>query len=62
MNWYIKVIKNYAVFSGRSRRKEYWWFVFINGLILGILKEGSGNSLAGAYQLAVLLPYISVTI
>ena len=26
MNWYLKVLKNYAVFSGRARRKEYWMF------------------------------------
>jgi len=24
MNWYLAVLKNYAGFSGRARRKEYW--------------------------------------
>ena len=27
MKWFIKVLKHYADFSGRARRKEYWMFV-----------------------------------
>ena len=30
MNWYIRVLKKYAVFSGRARRTEYWMFVLFN--------------------------------
>jgi len=30
MNWYLKVLKQYADFSGRARRKEYWMFVLFN--------------------------------
>ena len=30
MNWYLKVIKNYAGFGGRARRKEYWMFTLFN--------------------------------
>ena len=30
MNWYIIVLKKYAVFSGRARRKEYWMFALFN--------------------------------
>jgi uncharacterized membrane protein YhaH (DUF805 family) len=26
MSYFIKVLKNYAVFSGRARRMEYWYF------------------------------------
>jgi len=26
MNWYLKVLKQYADFNGRARRKEYWMF------------------------------------
>ena len=36
MNWFLKAFKQYVVFSGRARRKEYWMFVlfmFIFGLI-----------------------------
>ena len=30
MKWYLKVIKHYADFSGRARRKELWIFVLLN--------------------------------
>ena len=30
MKWYFGVLRNYAVFKGRARRKEYWSFVFLN--------------------------------
>ncbi|APZ47311.1 DUF805 domain-containing protein [Polaribacter reichenbachii] len=33
MNWYVKVLKQYADFKGRARRKEYWMFVLINAII-----------------------------
>ncbi|MCC7520756.1 MAG: DUF805 domain-containing protein [Flavobacteriaceae bacterium] len=29
MNWYLKVLKQYADFNGRARRTEYWMFVLI---------------------------------
>lgn len=28
MSWYLHVLKNYATFTGRARRREYWMFVF----------------------------------
>jgi uncharacterized membrane protein YhaH (DUF805 family) len=33
MNWYIDVLKKYAQFDGRARRKEYWMFALINFVI-----------------------------
>ncbi len=33
MNWYIEVLRKYAVFSGRARRKEYWLFFLFNMII-----------------------------
>lgn len=36
MKWFFKCFKHYADFSGRARRREYWWFVLIN-FIIGIL-------------------------
>lgn len=30
MRYYLHVIKNYAVFTGRGRRSEYWYFVLFN--------------------------------
>jgi hypothetical protein len=68
MNWYIKVLSNYANFSGRARRKEYWMFFlfnfvialvigFITGFIGGVLQQGTSisNVAAVIYNLAVLL-------
>ncbi|MBV8315053.1 MAG: DUF805 domain-containing protein [Planctomycetaceae bacterium] len=33
MKWYLEVLRKYAVFSGRARRKEYWMFTLFNTLI-----------------------------
>ncbi len=33
MNYYIEVLKKYAVFTGRARRKEYWMFVLWNIIV-----------------------------
>ena len=74
MNWYIGVLKQYAVFAGRSRRKEYWMFVLFNFLaIVGLTiveavlrritgMNPDGTVLANLYTLAVLLPSIGVAI
>ena len=37
MNWYLAVLKNYAGFGGRARRKEYWMFVLFNFIIAVVL-------------------------
>jgi uncharacterized membrane protein YhaH (DUF805 family) len=34
MKWFIKVLRHYADFSGRARRKEYWMFVLFNFIFL----------------------------
>jgi len=72
MNWYFQVLKKYAVFDGRARRKEYWYFVlfnFIIGFVLGLIESLAGiapemgfSVLGGIYSLAVLLPGIGVSI
>ncbi len=73
MNWYLEVLKKYAEFNGRARRKEYWYFMLFNFLISIFLAaidfvSGSFNVetgvglLSGIYSLAVLIPGISVTV
>jgi uncharacterized membrane protein YhaH (DUF805 family) len=37
MNWYLNVLKKYAVFKGRARRMEYWMFVLVNCIIIAVL-------------------------
>ena len=72
MNWYLEVLKKYAVFSGRARRSEYWFFVLFNVIISVILAvidgvTGSFNPelgiglLSGIYTLAVILPSLAVS-
>ncbi|OEE69608.1 DUF805 domain-containing protein [Vibrio genomosp. F6] len=71
MNWYITVIKKYATFSGRSRRKEHWYFFLFNiliGIVLGFTDAVMGNVtstsgyglLGSIYSLALLIPGIAV--
>ena len=67
MDWYLAVLKKYAVFSGRARRKEYWMFLLFNLLIavtLGVIEGvlGSPGVLGLLYTLAVLIPGLAVTI
>lgn len=73
MNYYLDVLKKYAVFEGRARRKEYWFFVLFNFLIgvglgiidnvIGLSGEGAaGGLLSMIYTLAVLVPSIAVAV
>ena len=74
MNWYLKVLKNYANFSGRAQRKEYWYFNLVSVIIafvLGIMDTAMGNPVINAsgigpiemiYALLILLPSIAVTV
>ena len=34
MNWYLRVLKKYATFEGRARRKEFWYFKLFHNLII----------------------------
>ena len=57
------VFANYATFSGRARRSEYWWFVLFNLLVsaaLAILFGGDGNIANSLWSLATLLPSLAV--
>lgn len=73
MNWYLEVLKKYAVFSGRARRKEYWYFILFNiliNIILSVVDGLTGNFdpatnmglLSGVYTLAILIPSIAVSV
>jgi len=47
MNYYISVLKKYAVFNGRARRAEYWYFVLFTTLISFILGVVEAFGLVG---------------
>jgi uncharacterized membrane protein YhaH (DUF805 family) len=38
MKWYFQVLRKYAVFAGRARRKEYWIFNLIHAVVIFGLK------------------------
>lgn len=73
MSWYLKVLKNYAVFEGRARRREYWMFTLVNffmaigativdnilGTTIGDLPYGLFYFL---YALAVFIPGLAVLV
>jgi uncharacterized membrane protein YhaH (DUF805 family) len=67
MKEYLDVLKKYATFSGRARRREYWMYTLVNSLIF-IALWGVGMVLdfivfvAWIYMLAVLVPGIAVTV
>ena len=68
MNWYLEVLKKYATFSGRARRKEYWMFTLVHVLIALVLMASSGligpvgALLYMLYILGTIVPSIAVTV
>jgi uncharacterized membrane protein YhaH (DUF805 family) len=61
--------RQYAVFEGRARRSEYWWFFLFNvlmqgatGLLDAALFGGGTGVVNGLYTLAVLLPGLGVAV
>ena len=73
MNWYLKVLRQYADFSGRARRKEYWMFVLFNSIfaIAAMLLDNlfgitMGNIPYGPiyimYGLALFIPGLAVLV
>ncbi|MDH6112409.1 uncharacterized membrane protein YhaH (DUF805 family) [Kitasatospora sp. MAP12-15] len=67
MDWYLAVLKNYAGFSGRARRKEYWMFTLFNTIAMVVAEIidavlGTTGIITGIYVLAVLLPMLAVAV
>lgn len=73
MEWYLKVLRQYADFSGRARRKEYWMFTLFNVIficiaiildsVFGLSFNGMGYGLVySIYCLVVLVPGLAVGI
>jgi len=73
MNWFVTALKNYAVFSGRARRAEYWYFALfylifyavaaIVDVMTGSFDRASGIGICtGILTLAFLIPSLSVSV
>jgi uncharacterized membrane protein YhaH (DUF805 family) len=73
MHWYFDGLKQYAVFSGRARRKEYWFYQLFNTLFVvalvvvdamtGTMRGKAGlGLLSGLFVLATLLPSLGMLV
>ena len=73
MSWFFGVYKKYAVFSGRARRKEYWFFSLFLAItyVLLMIVDGITGTLdpmsdlglfSGIYVLGSILPSIAVSV
>lgn len=62
MKHYLAVWRKFAQFDGRSRRSEYWYFTFINLLIMYVLAHTVTSTLFGLFLLAIIIPLASVSV
>lgn len=68
MHYYISVLKKYAVFSGRARRAEFWYFTLFSSIIMtglgiiGSLISAQLSILTLLYWLGTLIPGLAVTV
>ncbi|MBE8596505.1 DUF805 domain-containing protein [Xenorhabdus sp. BG5] len=69
MNWYLSVLKNYAGFSGRARRKEYWMFSLFNMIVFlalialaSAINDITGLALLAIYIIVTFIPSLAVTV
>jgi len=69
MEWYLMVLRKYAEFNGRARRKEYWMYTLVTLIICVVLYGGGfaaffsgqravGGTLIGLYVLYALATFI----
>jgi len=73
MSWFLAVLRQYATFKGRARRKEYWMFVLVyvalylalivvDGLT-GTFDMGTERGLlSGLFLVGTLLPSLAVAV
>lgn len=67
IDWFVKCLKNYANFTGRARRKEFWFFTLVYMIITTItivldLALKTYGVITGVFILAMIVPSISVAV
>lgn len=67
VEWAIRPVKKYAVFSGRAPRAEYWWYTLATAIIgfpVDMVDSAVGNTgvISGVFNLALILPGLAVTV
>jgi len=59
MNEYVRALKRYSDFGGRSDRKEYWTFQLVNLVIIFVLSAARATIVLGLYFLVTFIPSIA---
>ncbi|MEY4761997.1 MAG: hypothetical protein RLZZ200_1853 [Pseudomonadota bacterium] len=73
MLWFLAVLRQYATFRGRARRREFWTFFLVNVAIYALLiivdgltgtfDMGTERGLLGTlYLIATLVPWVAVAV
>ena len=73
MNWYLKAFKQYATFSGRAQRSEFWFFILFYMIGFSVLTvidtfigtynvEAGIGALGGIFVLVHFLPALAVSV
>ena len=74
MSWFVGAVKKYAVFAGRARRKEFWFFVLfylifalaaaivdaVLGTEFSVDETASIGLFSSVYVIAMMLPTFAV--
>ena len=67
INYWLNGWQNFANFSGRARRSEYWYFALMNlivqyggGFLIGQVSAEIGGMFAIGFSLVSLIPSIAV--
>ena len=71
MQWFMTVLQKWSDFSGRARRREYWFFALfylliyialtVVDMLTGLLNAATGvGVLGGLFALAMLIPGLAV--
>ncbi|UEG48634.1 DUF805 domain-containing protein [Ferruginibacter lapsinanis] len=65
-DYFVKVLKNYANFEGRARRKEYWYFTLFSiliSIVISFIDAAIGSTigiLGLIFSFGTLIPSIAV--
>lgn len=73
MNWFLKCLKQYADFSGRACKKEFWMYVLfymiiaivlhvIDSMLGWVTPEFDMGVLGGLYSLCMFIPGLAVSV
>lgn len=67
LGWFMKVLKHYATFQGRARRKEYWMFtlIYVVSYIIAMIVSALLPFFIVIYfifVLGIILPSIAVSV